>query len=222
MLRTVIISLVAGAVVSALPWGPPEALAQEGVEEDIRVIQQRPFLRKGRGELAPYFAFAMNETLFTHLGVGIVVNYHILENLSVGASYAKYFSHERELFQDVQDDYRVYPEKWELDWYAGGHVAYVPVYGKFILFNSAIVHWDAYLIAGLGATRTSITDAAFTGNLGLGSRLFLAEGLTLNFEVRDYIFEEDFKGGARVVNNVMLQVGLSIFLPWSVSYRYPK
>src|SRR5438105_1380734 len=32
--------------------------------------------------------------------------------------------------------------------------SYVPVYGKFLMFNQYIFHWDLYVMAGLGLIRT--------------------------------------------------------------------
>lgn len=222
-MRTLITLLAVLTVLSGATWGGvPTASAQQGFEQNIRVIQQRPFLRKYRVEVAPYFAVVMNDAMFQHIGAGGVVNFHILDNLFIGAHYTKYFSSEKDLWSSIQDDFRVFPEKWELDFYAGGHVAYAPFYGKFILFNSWILHWDTYLLAGAGVTRTSLSSAKFTGNFGLGARIFLTRWLTLNLEVRDYIFQEDYKAGSRVVNNVLFQTGLSVFIPFGFDYRYPK
>ena len=223
-MRKLAVAIVAMSIAVGLPHlTVPAASAQQSFEkEDIVVIQQRPFVRKGRFEVAPYFAVATNETLFVHLGVGALLNYHILENLSVGASYVKYFTMETPLFDSIQKDYRVYPELWELDFYTGLHVTYAPIYGKMILAGSAIVHYDVYAIAGGGVTRTSLTDWAFTGNFGVGARFFLTRWMTFNLEVRDYIFQENFNAGSRVINNVMLHVGLSFFIPFDFSYRLPK
>lgn len=223
-MRTAISCLVVVLLVGLLPvaWTPPAAAQQPGFEQNIRVVQQRTFLRRGRLELAPYFALSTNETLFLHLGAGGELNYHILENLMIGASGVKYFSSETDLFGSVEDDFRVFPEKWQLDWYAGGHVAWAFLYGKFILVGSMIVHFDAYVIGGMGVTRTSLSDTAITGNFGVGTRFFLTDWLTFNLEVRDYLFQEDFQAGSRIVNNVMLQAGFSIFIPFGFDYRYPK
>ncbi len=222
-MRGVLVSLAALALVAGLfPGTGGTALAQQGFEENIRVIQQRPFLRKGRVEVAPYFAFATNENLLWHLGAGGVVNYHILETLSVGLQYTKYFTLERDLYRSIQEDFRVFPEKWSLDFYTGAHISYVPFYGKFILVGSAIVHWDAYVIAGAGVTRTSRTDFAFTGNFGVGTRLFLTRWLSFNIELRDYIMKAEYLNGSEIVNNVILQTGLSFFIPFGIEYRYPK
>jgi outer membrane beta-barrel protein len=222
-MRIVIASIAALLLLGLVPgaWAPA-AKADTAFEENIRVIQQRDFLRRGRVEVAPYFAVSTNETLFLHLGAGGSINYFILENLFIGASGVKYFSSETDLFGSVQDDFRVYPEKWQLDWYAGGHIAWAFLYGKFILANSAIVHYDAYFIAGGGVTSTSLTKTAGTGNFGIGSRIFLTDWLTFNIEVRDYIFQEEFQRGSRIVNNVMFQTGFSIFIPFGFDYRYPK
>lgn len=195
-------------------------------EEQIHVYQRRPFMRKLRFELAPTFAVAFNETLTHQFAVGANGTFHITDWLFIGGTYNKFFHSESSVFNEVQDAYGVFPERKFMDFYAGGHIGYVPIYGKFILFGTAIVHYDVYLVAGAGVTRTytvgSDGENRVTGNFGLGSRLFLTEWLTLDFEIRDYIYNEEFKAGDSIVNNLMFQTGLSVFFPFKHSYRYAK
>ncbi len=222
-MRGAIVTLALLAVFTAPPLGGVRAaLGQPYIEQNVHVIQQRPFLRRHRVEVAPYFALATNEVLFLQLGPGGAINFYPLDRLAIGGSYTKYFTQETGLYDSIQTDFRTFPEKWEIDFFAGGHVSYTFLDGKFLLLNSSIVHFDAYFIAGMGVTRTNLSDTALTGSFGLGFHLFLTDWLTLNFEVRDYIFQEKFKAGERIINNVMLQTGLSFFIPFRSQYRYPR
>ena len=128
---------------------------------------------------------------------------------------------------------------------------YVPFYGKFAMFNRFIFQWDTYVIGGVGLMRTRPvpvfdpthrefdygTRVAF--NVGLGARVFLTRYLTAFVEVRDYLFLERYENRSvsitapedpstwladspSLVNNVTVQVGLTLFLPTSFEYRQPK
>ena len=82
----------------------------------------------------------------------------------------------------------------------------MPVYGKFAWFNRSIVHWEIWASAGVGATFTEViaarpgrTDSkafkntALTPNVGIGSRFFLTDWLTVNFALRDYLIIDKFE-----------------------------
>jgi outer membrane beta-barrel protein len=133
-----------------------------------------------------------------------------------------------------------------------GNFTYVPFYGKFAMFNKNIFQWDSYLIAGAGAMRTRpvpVVDPEFRFfdydyrlgfNAGLGLRIFLSKWLTVFTEVRDYLYLEKLENldvalgperedantwledSSTLVNNVTVQVGLTIFFPFTFDYKLPK
>ena len=83
-------------------------------------------------------------------------------------------------------------------------------------------------------------------NLGLGLRIFLTKWLAANIEVRDYIYPEKleqltiasgpignktagpsnpdtwYADSVTITNNIQMNVGLSIFIPFSFDYRLVK
>jgi hypothetical protein len=91
-----------------------------------------------------------------------------------------------------------------MGWYL--NFSYVPIYGKFGIFNRWIIHWDTFITGGLGITMTrpiAVVDAEFrdfsdtsdynvniTFNIGLGGRLFLTRFLAIFFELRLYGFPQ--------------------------------
>ncbi len=233
-IRTLVVAVVGAlAIFEASP-----GLAVEKYEENIRVIQQKPFLRKMRAEVSPFFGVNVNDARFRHMGLGFVANFYPIENLSVGATYTTFnwfglgasndlldWSYMTDAGKRSQQDTLQYPRLIDLRQYVGGQLSYLPVYGKFILFGTWIVHFDAYLTAGAGAfwTRTGVHPS---GNIGLGAHLFLTRWLTLFAESRVFMHREDFRGtnslGDEFVTNVMFQTGFSFFLPPSFTYRYAK
>lgn len=196
------------------------AVRTEDYNKAIAVIQQRPFLRRLRAEVAPLMGVALNETITNHFFVGGEAKFHIIENLSVGAGYKHYFGATNDLYKEIQDDFFAFPEKAIIKWYAGGNVAYVPLYGKFALFNSWVIHYDVSLIAGFGVTKTN--SLHFTGSFGACSRFFVTKWLTVNWELRDYIYNENFDSGDKIQNNFVFQLGVSFFIPFGFDYQYPR
>lgn len=189
----------------------------------VRVVQQRPVLKSGRFELFVGAGIVANDTMYDHwlaTGTGRV---HVSEWISIGATYAKFFSEESDLQATIAKDYEVFPELSATRWYAGGDVTFVAVDGKFTFFDSAIAYWDIYASIGGGVTVTSRSDSPKpTGMVGVGWRLFLADWLTFSVELRDYIFVEQFNAGNELVNNLVGQAGITLFIPFGFDYEYVK
>ncbi len=135
----------------------------------------------------------------------------------------------------------------------GAHLnfTYVPLYGKFAMFNKYIFQWDSYIVGGVGIMRTRpvpVIDpeirqfnfgmrVAF--NVGLGLRVFVTRYLAVFTELRDYIYLERLENlnvslGNRtdsstwladspsLTNNVALQLGITLFFPFKFEYHMPK
>jgi outer membrane beta-barrel protein len=81
----------------------------------------------------------------------------------------------------------------------------------------------------------------FCFNVGLGGRLFINRFLAVVLELRDYIYPEELESlyapsnteeredkslwldeDYKLTNNVMLHVGVSIFIPFTFDYKLPK
>ena len=75
---------------------------------------------------------------------------------------------------------------------------------------------------GGGAVLTGVDGMHGAGTVGIGTRLFLTRWLTLNLEVKDTIYNEDFKAGDQLVNNVVFQTGLGFWFPVGWDYEYAK
>ncbi len=195
----------------------------EQVQESIRVIQQRPVLRALRAEIQAFGGVGMSDTLFQHFLVTGNARFHITEEWSIGGSYSHYFASTSGLFEDVTTDFSVFPEKSLLRWMAGLDAAFVPIYGKFALFDQHIVHYDFYALAGVNVLQTSRSDdIKVAGVLGLGWRVYLTRWLAFTTEVRDHMYVESFNAGDRFMSHFVFQAGFSMFLPFDFDYRFPR
>jgi outer membrane beta-barrel protein len=139
--------------------------------------------------------------------------------------------------------------EWQMG--ANLNFTYVPIYGKFNMFREFIFQWDMYLVGGLGVMRTRPiavvdpnrafdfqTNIAF--NVGIGLRIFLTRYLTIFGELRNYMFLERFEnlevpvdpseqanpdtwmGSNQLTQNLSVQVGFTLFFPFTFEYKKPK
>jgi outer membrane beta-barrel protein len=192
--------------------------------DTIRVVQQRPFIKAMRLEIEPTFNLPLNETLTQHVGAGVQLRFHIKEWVAVGADYIKYFGWSTKLAEKLGDDYSVYPEKRLMDFYVGAHVSFVPVSGKFLWLGQygRPAFWDLYVTAGVGAAKTLFGNYHASGNIGGGIRLAVTSWLTINAEVRDYMYMENYALEDSFVNNFVFTLGLGVFIPFTHKYVHPK
>jgi outer membrane beta-barrel protein len=98
-----------------------------------------------------------------------------------------------------------------------GHLVWSLAYGKVRWLGGGISRFDFYLSLGAGATDTSETGGlGLTGSGGFGLKFYLLEWLALRLDARDHVRNHRAPLGVdKVVNDVSLMGGLSIFFPFS-------
>ena len=224
--RTLIAS--AAALVFALtPTGDARAAADgpeaSSDEMPIRVIQRRPNLRTGRFEVIAMGGGGLSDTMFNHAAVTGSGRYHINEFWSLAAGYSHHIGETSSLFDEVTDRFELFPERSIVEWSAGLDIGWTPVFGKFALVESYIIHFDMTLILGGSAVVTSRSpEPKFGGSAGVSMRLYLSPWLALTGEVRDQVYVESYNAGDELVNHVLAQAGFSVFFPFEYAYKYPR
>ena len=175
------------------------------VVEEIYAVQQIYALRKNRVELMPSFGFTLNDPYVSHPNVGLGVNYWVTNVLAVGLNVNWYqgLESESDLNFHVRRSTRLAIRPTEFQFGASLNMTYVPLYGKFAMFNRYIFQWDAYFIGGVGVMHTRptpVVDPEFRNfdfsykvsivNPGVGFRVFLSKWLTIFLEGRTYPYLE--------------------------------
>ncbi len=222
--------------------------------EEIYAVQQIYALRLNRVEISPSYSATLNDPFISHNGIGLGLNYWFTNVLAVGANFIWYQGLESD--SDVNFQVRrstrlaVPVNQYQL----GAHLAftYVPIYGKFAMFNEFIFQYDLYVLGGVGIMRTRPLpvvdpevrsfdfDIRVAFNVGIGLRVFITRWLAIFAEVRDYMYLEQVErldvalGTGRTdsstwtqsspafVNNVTAHIGLTFFLPADFEYRLPR
>jgi len=139
----------------------------------------------------------------------------------------------------------------EYEWGASLDFSYVFANGKFAGFGDFIFEYDAYVLGGVGALSTrpiAVIDPdnrnfeykpKLAFDVGIGLRIFFTRWFALNVAVKDYGYPEKLESltvhevnpgdqstwlskSSSLTQNVELQTGFSIFVPFSFDYRLPK
>lgn len=214
--------------------------------KDILVVIRKPFLKVRRYELMPFVATTMNDNMIRHYTVGAQLNYYLTDVLALGLEGQLYRAQAREPFDLIGRQARRLPTVNEYNWSAALNFHYVPVYGKFAILDKKLVTWEVLFTAGIGVAQSSVIerDVNYPGfdnfliqpNIGAGMRFFLNKALTISMGFRDYMFIDKFEPTNRsatmnttadqakdnadssFINNVMFQIGLSVWFPLSFEY----
>ncbi len=177
---------------------------EKEIAEKIYAVQRMYVLRRGRFEVAPSLAFTVNDQFVTHNALAGSLNYWVTNVLAVGANVLWHQGLESESALDftVRRSTRLAVPITEYQLGANLNFTYVPVYGKFELFNDSIFQWDSYIVGGVGVIRTrpvaeidpSVRTFSFdwrvSFNAGIGLRVFMTRWLSVFGELRDYMYLE--------------------------------
>jgi len=226
---------------------PEEKLGEKRVSwQDIVVVVRKPFLKNGRIELLPTWGVTMNDNIIQHVQFNGQLNYYLTDVLAVGVEGGLFVKNLREPFDLVARQARRLPTVNKYNYAAALNFHYVPVYGKFAIFDRKIIHWETFFTAGVGFTQSEVLprDPAYlpfknfliTPNVGASMRFFITRFLTVNVGIRDYVFVDKFEPVGRgpgmfesaadakenadssIINNVVFQAGLSFWFPMGFEY----
>jgi outer membrane beta-barrel protein len=185
--------------------GGPEVRAQaRPINERIFAVQQIYALRNRRFELQPTVGISLNDPYVSHTGLGLAANYWITNVLAAGANFMfnQPFNGRSDVDLRASRSIGLVVPINEYQLLAQANFTYVPVYGKFLMFNRFIFHYDFYLMAGVGITRTRpipVVDpevrrfdwqTAILFNAGIGLRVFFNRWIGFVAEIRNYIYPE--------------------------------
>ena len=192
--------------------------------ERVWVLQRRPFLKSDRFELNTHLGRNINDPLIDFYTAGGQLNYYLNEQMAIGLRGTYTLNTETRAFDTVVQDYQVFPQISRPIWSSSLNFQYVPVYGKFSLFKTWLFPWELSVRGGLGWLQTFI-DGHVLVTLGANQQFFLNRWLAFNIDLDYQVFSEVTSPNATestLLNNLILGVGLSIYLPLDFEYKELK
>ena len=223
--------------VSALMFGATafatDAAAQSSPDDygdTIHVVQPKPVLQQGRIGVTPRLGMTINDALHRNYKIGGQVNYFVTEQFYVGGL-AQWFDFggliggETRTHQDVIGETNASVDAPYLNWAAGAELGFVPLYGKFSLFNQGIIFYNISIGAGGGWTDSSSIASPGSqggpgGTVSLGGQFFLNDWVGVDVELRDVIYSGNVQGQGDVLSHsVTLGLGVSFMFPRGFDYE---
>ena len=163
------------------------------LQERIRAVSRRAFLKADRFELTPHAGLTTNDPFFQSWAFGARGAWHFTEEfaLDFGGAYAP-IQVPQEIFRvlnadpaDLADDVAKLSAA-QLVAYADAGVTFSPFYGKAALASEFVSHFDVFISAGLAAVIDNSPQVFHPGlEVGIGARVYLNRFLAARVEVRD-------------------------------------
>lgn len=192
------------------------------LQDRIKAVSRKVFVKEGRFELAPFTGFSTNDAFFRRWTLGSRASYHLQDSFSLDVGGAwNVISEKLDSVRVVGEALSAIPDQATLYGYADAGVTFAPVYGKVSLLSESVIHFDGFVSGGLGAVFTSDQDGIQpTMQLGVGTRIFLNRWVVLRADLRDYIYPQERSGFSTLQNLLMLTLGVGFYYPLDFEYKY--
>ncbi len=174
----------------------------------VHVVQKKRFADRNKHELAVYpIATQVNGKYTEHLGTAFSYTYHLHENFALQLLplynwHATDSSFSRELIDKVSQE-PLAATSLLLEWAVQGGVEVAPLYGKFAVGDTGLVHFSLIVNggAGVGSTRHQLkpgnasgpatfgdTGLRLVGSVGGGFRVQIGNRFAFRLELRDLLY----------------------------------
>jgi outer membrane beta-barrel protein len=210
------------------------------LEDRIKAVQGRLFLKKGRFEVTPSFMLGLNDPFTQTMGGQIGLEYFIAESfgLNLNFGYGTDITSGNSTFVTpktyLEKNDLALPEMGNLKYFFSGGATWSPIYGKVSFLSQAIVHFDTFINLNFGMVgvdyrgwegdignrvEKDMGGVKFMSAISIGQRVFLNRWLVLKLELRDIIYTMDLKpkyypeGITDIQNHLLGMIGIGIFFP---------
>jgi|SRR5215472_5624131 len=218
-------SVAAVSVAAAAFFALPRAAQAQCVDEELKAelvggrhyrgVQDRLFTKAFRHELSALGGYYAADLYSSNWLAGGAYTFHFSEDLALEASVE--FTRFRSAVTDSYE--RRYPllqvedrtDKPGRLYF--GHIVWSFAYGKLRWMGGGISRFDFNFALGAGVTDDS-TARGLTGSAGFGAKLYFWKWAALRWDVRDHLLREALVGDEHLVNDIVVQLGFSVFIPF--------
>lgn len=151
-------------------------------KDELEVVQNRRFEKKGRFEIGAHYGILQGEDFENSTTVGGSVAYNLTNQWFVELSHHKYSNTDNDFLESLRLRYGFRPDFNRITVQSAFQIAWVPIYAKFTLLGKKISHFELYLAAGPGLTKT--TQNNFTGIFTVGNKFYITEHFLFRVEWR--------------------------------------
>ena len=213
--------VVFAAFVTAALAAPASALARAS---DGPVVRPQKFGTGNKFEVSALVGYVSNDPYNRIIVPGAAITYHFSEHsaIDVHAGYALYSP--KQLLSQVRQKIGRDPDVVSRpQFFVTANYMWTPVYGKLSAFGEVVLHYDLYLVGGLGITsdeietnssaspsqKTISTQIFPVTDVGIGQHFFLSRKTAIRVEFRPYTFWEQIDNKWDPNGDVQIIGGLS-------------
>jgi len=216
--------LIAWAVFAALMLAPRDAAAQ-CVDEEMKAelvggrhyrgVQERLFTKAFRHELSAMGGYYAADLYSSNWVAGGAYTFHFSEDLALEASfqYTRFHSDLADTFARRFPEVQLQENTNNPGLLYFGHLVYSFAYGKLRWAGGGTSRFDFNVALGAGVTDDT-TARGLTGSAGLGAKLYFGKWFAVRWDIRDHVLQESLVGDEHIVNDVIVTLGMSVFIPF--------
>ncbi len=207
--KALLISALGAASCAALAQGQPTGNTDQVVVPPVdRRDIEKPKFPSNDFEVGLFTGTYSTQNFGSSFVYGVRAGYHITEDFFIEGAYAQTKVSD-ELFRQILPG-GVFPlEKEKLSYY-NFSAGYNLLPGEIFIGSRRAKPSQLYVIAGVGSTKIDVQRRP-TFNVGFGYRVFLADYLALQLDMRDHMFSLDLLGKRQSTQNLELTGGLTVY-----------
>ena len=217
-----------GPVGDAPAADPNVSALDEGInltlQDRIKAVSRKVFLKANRFELFPSIGVTTNDPFYRTWSIDGRAAWHINDALAIeigGAYVPPFFIEKLPAVDLLREQAQLINADAKLLGRADAGITFSPVYGKVAILSDAIIHFDAFAVAGGGAVFDTNQEFAHPSmDIGAGVRVFLLRWLVVRADMRDYVYPQDRYGISTLQNLLTFNLGVGFYLPPDFDYQY--
>lgn len=157
-------------------------------KDELEVVQNRRFEKKGRFELGLHYGIYQGEDYENATSMGLSGTYNLSNFWFVEASHHKISNTESDFLQSVRRQYGFTPNYNRESSQSVMQLGWVPIYAKFSILGKKISHFEMYLAPGIGMTKT--LENHLSGHFTVGQKFFLTDHFLFRLDWRMTRFKD--------------------------------
>lgn len=220
---------------SALALPTTLSSSQNDYERSVdAVVRNKNFYKSGKFEIGGFAGLMPYDSLTDHYMLGGRLTWHLSDHfgwevVDLQMPFGTTTSYTTDLVSSKGLTGGVQVQRLKL--MAASNFLMSPFYGKIRFLGASTLHYDMYVVLGLGYAQNQIyqytttttggpvtermltSGGAFMFNFGLGFKIFLNNTMGLIVDVRDYLTMTQLYGKTSPKSNFAVTFGMSFFLP---------
>ena len=199
------------------------------LEDRVKAVQRKGFLKRERFQLTALVMPTWNDAFYQKFGFGGRLAYNLRDSFAVAVSGNYYLVSRTDYVRQGISAFQSQLLQSQPSYSAMVEGVWSPIYGKAAWIGKSIVHFDFYLVGGLGAVWSATSFAPrdegphLAGEFGGGIRFYPTSYMALELAVTAVLYsdQKDLAVPGTLQKIISAGAGVSFFWPFRFEYYYP-